>query len=109
MTKLVVDGIEIDVPPEYTLLQACEQAGVVDALELARRAAVLPQDLDVLGIRLEHAHDAGRMLSLAGELVIAEQRARLAVARTDECIDLDRGELLPDSHAISLAKRSFLL
>ncbi|MFN3348534.1 NADH-quinone oxidoreductase subunit NuoG [Pseudorhodoplanes sp.] len=27
MTKLVVDGIEIDVPPEYTLLQACEEAG----------------------------------------------------------------------------------
>jgi NADH-quinone oxidoreductase subunit G len=27
MTKLVVDGIEIDVPPDYTLLQACEQAG----------------------------------------------------------------------------------
>ncbi len=27
MTKLIVDGIEIDVPPEYTLLQACETAG----------------------------------------------------------------------------------
>jgi NADH-quinone oxidoreductase subunit G len=27
MTKLVVDGIEIDVPPEFTLLQACEAAG----------------------------------------------------------------------------------
>jgi NADH-quinone oxidoreductase subunit G len=27
MTKLVVDGTEIDVPPEYTLLQACEMAG----------------------------------------------------------------------------------
>ncbi len=27
MTKLIVDGIEIDVPPEYTLLQACEVAG----------------------------------------------------------------------------------
>jgi NADH-quinone oxidoreductase subunit G len=27
MTKLVVDGTEIDVPPEYTLLQACETAG----------------------------------------------------------------------------------
>ena len=27
MTKLVVDGIEVDVPPEYTLLQACEVAG----------------------------------------------------------------------------------
>ena len=28
MTKLIVDGTEIDVPPEYTLLQACEAAGV---------------------------------------------------------------------------------
>ena len=27
MTKIVVDGKEIDVPPEYTLLQACEAAG----------------------------------------------------------------------------------
>jgi len=27
MTKLIVDGKEIDVPPEFTLLQACETAG----------------------------------------------------------------------------------
>ena len=27
MTKIVVDGNEVDVPPEYTLLQACEAAG----------------------------------------------------------------------------------
>jgi NADH-quinone oxidoreductase subunit G len=27
MTKIVVDGIEVDVPPDYTLLQACEAAG----------------------------------------------------------------------------------
>jgi NADH-quinone oxidoreductase subunit G len=27
MTKLIVDGHEIDVPPDYTLLQACEFAG----------------------------------------------------------------------------------
>ena len=27
MTKLIVDGLEIDVPAEYTLLQACEEAG----------------------------------------------------------------------------------
>ena len=27
MTTLIVDGKEIDVPPEYTLLQACEVAG----------------------------------------------------------------------------------
>ena len=27
MTKLIVDGIEVDVPADYTLLQACEAAG----------------------------------------------------------------------------------
>ncbi|UPT61233.1 MAG: NADH-quinone oxidoreductase subunit NuoG [Hyphomonadaceae bacterium JAD_PAG50586_4] len=27
MTKILVDGTEVDVPPEYTLLQACEAAG----------------------------------------------------------------------------------
>jgi NADH-quinone oxidoreductase subunit G len=27
MSKIIVDGIEIDVPADYTLLQACEQAG----------------------------------------------------------------------------------
>ena len=27
MTKIIVDGTEVDVPPEYTLLQACEAAG----------------------------------------------------------------------------------
>jgi NADH-quinone oxidoreductase subunit G len=27
MTKVIIDGTELDVPPEYTLLQACELAG----------------------------------------------------------------------------------
>ena len=27
MTRIIVDGTEVDVPPEYTLLQACETAG----------------------------------------------------------------------------------
>src|SRR5690242_11662634 len=27
MTKISIDGVEVDVPPEYTLLQACEAAG----------------------------------------------------------------------------------
>jgi NADH-quinone oxidoreductase subunit G len=27
MTKLIIDGTELEVPPEYTLLQACEEAG----------------------------------------------------------------------------------
>src|SRR5437867_9609084 len=29
MTKILVDGAEVDVPPELTLLQACEMAGAV--------------------------------------------------------------------------------
>ena len=27
MTKIIIDDVELDVPPEYTLLQACEEAG----------------------------------------------------------------------------------
>ena len=27
MTKIVIDGREVDVPPDYNLLQACEEAG----------------------------------------------------------------------------------
>ena len=27
MTKLIIDGNELDVPPEFTLLQACEAGG----------------------------------------------------------------------------------
>jgi len=27
MTKLIIDGVELDVPPHYTVLQACEAAG----------------------------------------------------------------------------------
>jgi len=27
MTKLIIDGVEVDVPPTYTVLQACEAAG----------------------------------------------------------------------------------
>src|SRR5215467_7496127 len=27
MSKVIIDGIELDVPPEFTLLQACEAAG----------------------------------------------------------------------------------
>ncbi len=40
MTKLIVDGIEVDVPPEFTLLQACEAGRRRDAALLLPRAAV---------------------------------------------------------------------
>ena len=41
MTKLIVDGKEIDVPPEYTLLQACEAAGAEIPRFCARPSAIL--------------------------------------------------------------------
>ncbi len=34
MTKIIVDGAEVDVPGEYTLLQACEAARRNSALLL---------------------------------------------------------------------------
>ena len=40
MTKLIIDGKEIDVPPEYTLLQACEAAGAEIPRFCYPRAAV---------------------------------------------------------------------
>ena len=42
MTKLLIDGIEVDVPPEYTVLQACEAAGAEVPLRFVPRAALAP-------------------------------------------------------------------
>ena len=47
MTKILVDGKEIDVPPEYTLLQACEAAGAEIRQWVAasmKNASVTPPD-----------------------------------------------------------------
>ena len=43
MTKIVVDGREVDVPADYTLLQACEAAGA----EIPRFCA-RPSDMRVI-------------------------------------------------------------
>jgi UPF0288 family protein (methanogenesis marker protein 3) len=40
MTKLIVDGKEIEVPPEYTLLQACEAAGASASTNGCRSPAI---------------------------------------------------------------------
>ena len=55
MTKLIIDGKEIDVPPEYTLLQACEMAGAEIARH--RELAVLPARPDRVsdGERVTHS------------------------------------------------------
>ena len=40
MTKILVDGVEVDVPPEFTLLQACEEAGAEVPRFCARPSAM---------------------------------------------------------------------
>ena len=40
MAKLTVDGIEVEVPPDFTVLQACEAGGRGDPALLLPRAAV---------------------------------------------------------------------
>ena len=68
MTKLIVDGKEIDVPPEYTLLQACEVAG-----------AEIP--IFCFHERLSIAGNCRMCLSRAGRLTEAGGELRLGRAR----------------------------
>ena len=53
MTKLIVDGKEIDVPPEYTLLQACEAA-------------------------CNSVYSGGTSISLSSTMILVMPRARLS-------------------------------
>ena len=77
MTKLIVDGSEIDVPPEYTLLQACEAARRGNSAFLFPRAAVDRRQLPHVPDRgRRHAKAAG-VLRDGGEGSDAEQ-GRLA-------------------------------
>ena len=60
MTKLIVDGKEIDVPPEYTLLQACEVGGRGNSALLLSGAAVDRRQLPHVPDRsCRHAEAAG--------------------------------------------------
>jgi hypothetical protein len=79
-----------------------EQARRVDALERRGGGAVLPAHLDLLGIGLERAHQAERLLVLARELVIAEQRTRLRMPRTDQRVDVACGELVLGGHGAQI-------
>jgi hypothetical protein len=80
-----------------------EQAGRVDARERSGRRAVLPADLDPLGVGLERAHEAQRQFVLALDLVVAEQRARLGMPRLDEGEDVGAGQRGFGGHRGSLA------
>jgi hypothetical protein len=80
-----------------------EQAGRVDARERSGRRAVLPADLDPLGVGLERTHEAQRQFVLALDLVVAEQRARLGMPRLDEGEDVGAGQRGFGGHRGSLA------
>ena len=68
MTKLIVDGTEIDVPPEYTLLQACEAAGAATA------AALLAGKVDLEpGNTVVAVVSGGNVAAQTAAAILAEQ------------------------------------
>jgi len=75
-----------------------EQARLVDAFQHQGPRAVVPAHLDRCRVGLERAHQAQRLLVLAGDLVVAQQRARLGVAGVDQRVDVSGGELLLGGH-----------
>jgi hypothetical protein len=82
-----------------------EQAGGVQPLQRHRGRAVVPAHLDVVGVRLQHAHDADRLLVGARELVVTEQRAGFRVTRVDQRVDVTGGQFALGGHLLSLANR----
>ena len=71
-----------------------EQARGMDAGQRqgGRLRLVLPVQRDLARVRLERAHEAQRLLAVARALVVAQYRARLAMARRDERVDLRPGQ-----------------
>ena len=90
MTKLIVDGKEIDVPPEYTLLQACEAAGAEIPRFCYPRAAVDRRQLPHVPDRgRRHAEAAG--LLRHGRAGFAAEQGRLAEGAVDPLADGAQG------------------
>ena len=69
MTKIIVDGNEIDVPPEYTLLQACEAAGAEIPRFCFHERLSIAGNCRMCLVELKRLAQAGRVLRL--------ERARL--------------------------------
>ena len=68
LRKLIIDGIEIEVDPRLTLLQACEQAGVeIPRFCYHERLGDRRQLPDVPGRGGRRAAEAGGVLRDAGE------------------------------------------
>ena len=91
MSKIVIDGKEIDVPAEYTLLQACEAAGAEDSALLLPRAAVDRRQLPDVPRRSEgRPAQADGVLRHGGERS-APRPERRAAGRLDQFADGAQG------------------
>ncbi len=64
MTKLIVDGKEIEVPAEYTLLQACEAAGAEIPRFCYHERLSIRRQLPHVPRRVEGLAEAGGVMRL---------------------------------------------
>ncbi len=78
MTKLIVDGKEIDVPPEYTLLQACEAAGAEIPRFCFHERLSIAGNCRMCLVELVGLAEAGGLVRLGGARLPARTEGRAA-------------------------------
>ena len=90
MTKLIVDGKEIDVPADYTLLQACEARGRRDPALLLPRASVDRRQLPHVPRRTEGLAEARRLVRM-GRARLPPRSERRTAGRQHQDADGEEG------------------
>ena len=90
MTKLIVDGIEVEVPPEYTLLQACEAAGAEIPRFCFHERLSIAGNCRMCLVELKGRAEAGRLLRL-GRARLPARPERRAAAGPDQDADGPQG------------------
>ena len=77
MTKILIDGTEVDVPADYTLLQACEIAGAEIPRFCFHERLSIAGNCRMCLVELKGAQ-ARRLLRLRGEGLPARPQRRAA-------------------------------
>src|ERR1700682_6519638 len=90
MTKLIVDGKEIDVPPEFTLLQACEVAGAEIPRFCYHERLSIAGDCRVWLGEIKGRPEAGRKLRLGRARLPSRSQGR-AAGNLDPLADGEEG------------------
>ena len=78
MTKLIVDGKEIEVPAEYTLLQACEAAGAEIPRFCYHERLSIAGNCRMCLVEVKGAPEAGRELRLGRARLPSRSQGRAA-------------------------------